>query len=62
MFIGDVVCPPLLNWKSSVLVGDGRVVGGMCEPEGPVSTFSAPIIFTYSSGTELGTTGRRSTL
>ena len=30
MFIGDIVCPLLLNWRSSVLVGDGRVVGGMC--------------------------------
>ena len=37
MFIGDVVCPLLLNWRSSVLVGDGRVVGGMCEPEGLVT-------------------------
>ena len=37
MFIGDVICPPLLNWKSSVLVGDGCVVDGMCEPEGLVT-------------------------
>ena len=37
MFIGDVVCPLLLNWKSSVLVGDRRVVGGICEPEGLVT-------------------------
>ena len=29
IFVGDVVCSPLLNWKSSVLVGDGRIVGGM---------------------------------
>ena len=37
MFIGDVVCPLLLNWKSSVLVGDERVVGGMCKSEGLVT-------------------------
>ena len=42
MFIGDVVYPPLLNWKSSVLVGDGRVVGGMCEPEGLVTPWHGP--------------------
>lgn len=42
MFTGDVVCPPLLNWRSSVLVGDGRVVGGMCEPEGLVTPWHGP--------------------
>ena len=42
MFIGDVVCPPLLNWRSSVLVGDGRVVGGMCEPKGLVTPWHGP--------------------
>ena len=34
--------PPLLNWKSSVLVGDGRVVGGMCELEGLVTPWHGP--------------------
>ena len=42
MFIGDVVCPPLLNWKSSVLVGDRRVVGGMCELEELVTPWHGP--------------------
>ena len=42
MVIGDVVCPPLLNWKSSVLVGDERVVGGMCEPKGLVTPWHGP--------------------
>jgi len=45
MFIGDVVCPPLLNWKSSVLVGDECIVGGMCkpyEPEGLVTPWHGP--------------------
>ena len=34
MFIDDVVCPLLLNWRSSVLVGDECIVGGMCESKG----------------------------